>query len=244
MYKNGFAIAIKKDGKVALRESKGKVYIPFDTEYSILLKNTTSQRSLVQIKIDGTDVMNGSKLIVKANDSSDLTRFCLDGDLDKGNKFKFVPLAHPEVQDPTAIENGLVEVTLWPELEEHIIIKDISNVESWMPQNVQSYPKSYPRGIGGASANVSSVSCSADSYFKDGGATVEGRASTQTFTNGTFGKQGNPTIVIIRLRPYKEAITVRDTKTVYCSECGNKNRYGSKYCSECGDKLSVCLNRD
>ena len=93
MYSEKMALAVKADGKV-LREAKNgdstTVYLPFGCDYSLLIKNLNSVRALVKVWIDGTDVTGGAQLVVRANESMDLERFIKDGNLDAGNKFKFI----------------------------------------------------------------------------------------------------------------------------------------------------------
>jgi hypothetical protein len=73
MYSNKLAVALKSNGKV-LREYGDTVYVPFGSEFSILVKNLSTLRVAVSITIDGTDVMDGARLIVDASDEKDLTR--------------------------------------------------------------------------------------------------------------------------------------------------------------------------
>ena len=56
MYGNKLAAAIKVNGKV-LREFKDTVYIPFGAEYTILVKNLETKRAIVNIFIDGENVV-------------------------------------------------------------------------------------------------------------------------------------------------------------------------------------------
>ena len=88
MYHNKLAAAIKSNGKV-LREFKDTVYIPFASEYSILVKNLESKRAIVHIYIDG-DRVTGSGLVLKAGQEVDLERFIKNGNLSEGNRFKFI----------------------------------------------------------------------------------------------------------------------------------------------------------
>lgn len=89
MFKNNFVVAVKVNGKI-LREVEDIVYLPFGTEYSILLKNTSPQKAQVKIRIDGTDVTEGVHLIVDGNDTLELKRFIKNGNLNAGNAFKFI----------------------------------------------------------------------------------------------------------------------------------------------------------
>lgn len=85
---------IRVNGKV-LREQNvnngsGEVFIPFESEYSIELKNLHSTPAHVQIEIDGEDALDGCSLVVSPNQKTNLERFIIDSDLSKGPKFKFI----------------------------------------------------------------------------------------------------------------------------------------------------------
>ena len=54
MYQSKLVASLKANGKV-LREFKDKVYVPFASEYSILLKNLNTVRAEVHVYIDGED---------------------------------------------------------------------------------------------------------------------------------------------------------------------------------------------
>ena len=73
MYESKLAAAIKVNGKV-LREFKDTVYIPFASEYSILLKNLNTTRAVVNVFIDGEDIVPGG-IVLNAGQEVDLT-FC------------------------------------------------------------------------------------------------------------------------------------------------------------------------
>ena len=110
MYNQKLAIALKSAGKV-LREFKDEVYVPFGTEYSILIKNLNTVRALVTVSVDGEDVGEGTKFIIDANDSIDLERFVKNGNYDAGNRFKFIERTS-KIEDHRGIgvEDGLVRV--------------------------------------------------------------------------------------------------------------------------------------
>ncbi len=97
MYESKMAAAIKVNGKV-LREFKDTVYIPFGSEYSFLLKNLHTTRALVNIFIDGDNVVEGG-LVLDPGREVDLERYIKNGNLTEGNRFKFI-------ERTTAIENG------------------------------------------------------------------------------------------------------------------------------------------
>jgi hypothetical protein len=117
-YNSGFVASIIKDGKV-FRESAENgtrtVRLPFGSEYKIRLQNKNNVRAYARVLIDGTEIHTG-KFILQPHSSFDLERFMLDNDMGSGKKLKFVSAGHGDVQDPTAKENGLVEVIFEKEI--------------------------------------------------------------------------------------------------------------------------------
>jgi zinc-ribbon domain len=110
MYNNKLAVAVKSAGKV-LREFKDTVYVPFGTEYSILIKNLNTVRASVTVSIDGQNATEGVSLIINANDELDLMRFIKNGNLTEGNKFKFIErTASVERHRGIGVEDGLIRV--------------------------------------------------------------------------------------------------------------------------------------
>lgn len=110
MYKDKFVLAIKSGEKV-LREFKDTVYLPFGSEYSIYLKNLDTVRALARVWIDGALVTEDVELIVPANGHIDLERFIRKGNLEQGNKFKFIERTEAvENHRGTKAEDGLIRV--------------------------------------------------------------------------------------------------------------------------------------
>lgn len=112
MYNEKLAVAIKSAGKV-LREHKDTVYIPFGSEYSVLIKNLNSVRALVRVSIDGTPVddSGNNEFIVNANSSIELERFVRNGNLESGNRFKFIErTSSVEQHRGIEIEDGLIRI--------------------------------------------------------------------------------------------------------------------------------------
>jgi hypothetical protein len=89
MYSQKLVACVKVDGKI-LRESGDSVTIPFGSEYSVLIKNLNSVRVQVKVSVDGQDATEGTWLIVQPNASIELERFIRNGNLSRGNRFKFI----------------------------------------------------------------------------------------------------------------------------------------------------------
>ena len=110
MYKENFVIALKVGGKI-LREQGDTVAIPFGSEYEIYLKNKSTVRAMVKVEIDGTDVTEGSWLVLNPNSNMDLERFIRNGNWNSGNRFKFIKRTG-KIEEHRGIkaEDGLVRI--------------------------------------------------------------------------------------------------------------------------------------
>lgn len=111
MYESRLAAAIKVNGKVLREFNKDTVYIPFGSEYSILLKNLNTKRAVVNITIDGQNIVEGG-LVLNAGQEVDLERFVKNGNLTEGNRLKFIERTAAIENGPRGIklEDGLVKV--------------------------------------------------------------------------------------------------------------------------------------
>lgn len=86
-YKDHFVVEVKCNGKF-LRVKDGAVYLPFGSEYTLLLKNLNSKKASVKVHIDGQDALDYSSLIISGNAQAELEGF-LSGTVAR-NKFKFI----------------------------------------------------------------------------------------------------------------------------------------------------------
>lgn len=131
-YDQGHVACVIVSGQVKREQAEGSertVRIPFDSEYAIRIKNKTNYRSLVKVLIDGT--VCAERLLLRPQQSIDLERFVIDGDLSKGKRFKFVTAQNPNVQDPTAGENGLIQVIVEPESQYTYAYNPTPNWSIW-----------------------------------------------------------------------------------------------------------------
>lgn len=110
MYNQKLVASLKANGKI-LREFKDTVYIPFGSEYSFLIKNLNTTRALVNIFIDGDNVIEGG-LVLNAGQEVDLERYVKNGNLNAGNKFKFIERTAAIEDGPRGakLEDGLVRI--------------------------------------------------------------------------------------------------------------------------------------
>jgi len=86
-YQDKFVAEVKVNGRI-LRIKDGAVYLPFESEYSLYLKNLNSKRASVNVSIDGEDVLDNHSLILDANSSTELQGF-LRGNVAR-NRFRFI----------------------------------------------------------------------------------------------------------------------------------------------------------
>jgi hypothetical protein len=108
MYHNKLVAVVKCNGKV-LREDGDLVTLPFGSDYSILLKNLSSQKASIEISIDGNDVLNYQSLLLDPNSEIELMG-ALRG-TDVRNRFRFIQKTKA-VQDHRGdkIDDGMIRI--------------------------------------------------------------------------------------------------------------------------------------
>lgn len=263
MYSNMFAAAVKVDGKI-LRETGGTVYLPFGSEYAIRLKNMNSRRAKVSIEIDGKNVTDGG-LVLDSFETSDLERFIQDGNLQVGNRFKFIERSGKvEEHRGIKLEDGLIQIKY--EFELAPVTPRPMYLDSWVGSPFRtsgSYSNfgtlnsvissgfqakcagSVCDWMDGDTDSAELAKSSMNANLNEAGITVEGSRSDQKFTTTHWrGTEGRINSMVLRLlgetednRPIKEAFTVKNK--VKCDTCGTSNPPSSKFCKECGTSLQV-----
>ena len=247
MYGNKLAAAIKVNGKV-LREFKDTVHIPFGSEYAITLKNLNTTRAVVNVYIDGDNVVPGG-LVLNAGQSIDLERSIRNNNLTEGNRFKFIErTGRIEEHRGIGIEDGLVRIEYQFELP--IFINAIApTYKTW---DTHIYPQGgVMRGISGStgdwagpvgatysSASLNSTNVSAQA--NDVGITVPGSKSTQAFqTTSVNALDPVKHNLVFKLfgGTVPKPITVKHKPK--CVTCGHQNKATAKFCSECGTALEI-----
>jgi hypothetical protein len=145
MYQSKLVASLKANGKI-LREFKDTVYIPFGSEYQFLLKNLHTQRAVVNIFVDGTNVVEGG-LVINAGQEVNLERYIKNGNLTEGNRFKFIERTQAVEDGPRGIklEDGLIRIEFQYEQPRPVV--NISD----------QYWKQYPPGVRGMTSEYSGV---------------------------------------------------------------------------------------
>lgn len=266
MHNQKLAVAIKSSNKV-LREFEDTVYVPFGSEYSILIKNLNTQRARVSITIDGTDVLDGSSLIVDANDNFELERYIKSGNLSTGNRFKFIErTASIEQHRGVDISDGLIRVEFQYEQPNQpawngVLYRSLgcNTSNAFYSKSCADYSATtdfllhdQPRevktsAVSQYSSCINSVganSLSAAPVAAEVGITVPGSISDQQFRTVT-GFIAEPTkhVMVFKMMGVAEDVVVSAPITVKhkpkCVTCGHVNKAKSKFCSECGTSLTI-----
>jgi hypothetical protein len=265
-YQDYFVTEIKVNGKI-MRVKDGAVYLPYGSEYSILLKNLNTKRAAVKVSIDGDDVLDNSSLILDANSESELKGF-LRGNVAK-NRFRFIHKTKQisEHRGDRA-DDGLVRIEFAFEKPkpEPPIVKAIDEIHhhyhyhsdiDWYKGGGWTYYNSND-GTGNA---VDSQACSytvqncarnitsptvQDSLGvepnADEGITVKGSQISQQFRYASIGDLEEPKAIIIQLKGITDSGKVIQqpitVKTkLTCPTCGTKCKSSMKFCGNCGTFL-------
>jgi len=248
VHKDNFIVCVKSDGKI-LREKDNKVILPFGSEYTILLKNLDSRKSVVSIDIDGKDVIGGNRIIVNGNDSVELKGKMKNSNVK--NRFKFIKKTE-EIIDRRGdrIDDGIIRVEVT--FEEVIHKETVKAYYDWTwpvyyksqsEFQCDSTPDITWMDTTWTNSNiVSSCSVNQSNINNDEGITVKGSKVKQKFDHGyTKSLESQSTVFTIRLCGTDEQKIVKKpvftTDKFYCPTCGKSYKSNKNYCSRCGTKL-------
>ena len=260
-YNQKLVASIKSKGQI-LREFKDTVYIKFGSEYSLLLKNLNSVRALINVYIDGENVVPGG-LVLNAGQTTDLERWIKNGNLNEGNRFKFIErTADIEQHRGIKLEDGLIRVeysfervspTISPNWwhDYHQIYGGYKSKNQVTYRGMNGYlgiatGESTLKTLNSVSPLGQSYSTSNDNYAcNDIGITVPGSKSEQKFTTcGWFPTETETHVIVLKLlgetpnnKPVMESITVKAKPK--CVTCGHTNKATAKFCNKCGTALEI-----
>lgn len=265
MYHNKLVASIKANGKI-LREFKDTTYMPFGAEYSILLKNLNTVRAIVNVFIDGQNVVPGG-LVLNAGQEVDLERSLANGSMTGGNKFKFIERTGAiEAHRGVKLEDGLIRVEF--QFEKVYLRQDgffYDDVYTGLyPKGMRGMTTTYAVGssaingsVLGSNLNINNVTASSAGAVNqmtaqlsnasvpqnETGITVAGSKSDQKFVTASWfaTESEKHTIVLKILGETAENKVVREPVTVKaklkCDTCGHTNKISSHYCNKCGTAL-------
>lgn len=254
MFNQKLVASIKANGKI-LREFKDTVYIPFSSEYSILLKNLDTRRVLLNIYIDGDNITpNG--FVLYGGQEVDLERSLKNNNLTEGNKFKFIERTNRvEQHRGIKLEDGLIRIEYQ---FEHIYpittITSTWGTGDYMPGELRGVTYSATTGTVPTAIQCMAVtnnisvnsSITATSHtVNDIGITVPGSHSNQKFNTASyFSTEVTKHSIVLKLlgetpdnKPVEKPVTVKSKPK--CVTCGKQNKATAKFCTECGTALSI-----
>lgn len=117
MYQNKFVASIKVNEEFLKEDKLGIVSLPFDSEYSIYLKNEhKNHKAMVEVLIDGEQVTKKGRLIL--NEGQYMNFDCFLDDLKNNHRFRFVKKnnCNPEnMKKKGKQEHSVVEVKFFKE---------------------------------------------------------------------------------------------------------------------------------
>lgn len=262
VYENSFIAVVKSNGNI-LREMDGFVTLPFNSEFTILLKNQNSRKAVVSVEIDGKDVLDGDRLIVNPNSEIELEGF------KKGNRvtnrFRFIHKTKEIIKHRgDRVDDGYIRIEV--NFEEKVTTERIKfepvNPDwywywNWPHKKYPSitftdynYAFTFTSNSGGSrSCNVNLIN-SGETYDslpepkEDEGITVKGSDDVdQNFVRGyTKTLEKESTVIVLRLRginnkgnSVKKSITVKSK--LECPTCGRISPSNFKFCANCGTAL-------
>ena len=112
MYSNKLVCSVKVGRKILrekVKDNESTVFIPFGSEYSLLLKNLGGRNAVVYIEIDGKKVSQ-TGFYIRAGQTADIERYVES--LVEGRRFKFIEKTE-EISDfrGDKVDDGIIRVT-------------------------------------------------------------------------------------------------------------------------------------
>lgn len=232
VFHNNLVAAVKSGGKV-LREKGDSVFLPFGSQYNVLLKNLGVHRAVVSVNIDGKPVIgDGMSLILNPNSEHELKGF-IEGTRTT-NRFKFIEKTDRiRKHRGDRIDDGFIRINFKYELPMHTQILDtplVGEPTYWSTYN------SYTTNCCDTGSNIRDTKSSS-------GITVPGAPVKVNYSVGsTSNNFSEPSVIVIHLKGIRQN-KVEVPKPVFvntkfvCPTCGIKNKSINKYCRECGTCL-------
>jgi len=227
VYQNKLVVVVKYNGRV-LREQGEFVTLPFGSEYSLLFKNLSSQRVVIEVEIDGVDVLDSNQIVISANSENEIKGFMKGSNVT--NAFKFIQKTQ-EIADHRGdkIDDGFIRISYQFEevlqtfyrksiIHDHHHVDHHHNIfhtstpvygtcrgitgQSLGSSQLSHEPRATSKGIADANITSSVVMDSLDesNIGLDEGVTVKGSEQVQKFNSTSVGALTSVEIIIIRLK--------------------------------------------
>lgn len=257
VYKKQFALSIRANGKI-LREREDKVFIPFGTQYEIVMKNLNSCRASVQVWVDGELVSGIVPIVIEGNDTFVLKRSFSRGTESEGNSFKFIErIERIEEFRGIRIDDGMIRVEYqFEERVEEKVREVVRTYEKYIEHRPVFYPQpyyspyyspynpiycadpNYKLGISYSSQDSSAIASSV-------GITAPGEKVEQSIPQKqtSFLFSGEKNVLVLQMigcveeRKVEKVVDVK--MKIKCGVCGKSSRGSVKFCSGCGSSLQI-----
>jgi len=239
------------------------VRMPFGTDYSLRFKNQHTTNAVVNVEIDGQDVLDGDQIIIEPNSTGDLLGFMKNGAVH--NAFRFIKKTQQISQHRgDFIDDGSIRIS-W-QYEKPRYTKRYSPLRSRKSSIPCWDNECFTRGPRGSSIQPQSRSiCDSTSYGSDlsigaaaameddylcdseEGITVSGKDTHQGFYKVAVGPlESHVHSIVLHLLGQDDKgqnyIRPKLTKTrITCPTCGKRSRSNILYCSGCGTNLKAVV---
>lgn len=242
-YNEKLIVVIKSKGKVLREFPNNEVFIPFGSDYNILIKNKElSRKALVSIKVDGDDVLDGHSLVIEPSSEIELEGALKDGFV--RNNFRFIERTK-EVSNYRGVnpEDGLIEVSY--RFEQRTQRSNFRARNKFNFRDDYLYPNITSNF--NSATDIKYCCNNPSNSFNEEGITVPGK---ETFQNFTYADIGNLECIthniIIKLKGKSNSgvkgkkrikTPVSTRSKVQCQSCGRRWRSNLKFCGNCGTYL-------
>lgn len=233
MHSNDFVVAVSYNGQFLQESVGGVVSLPFNSEYSLRLRNKHNRRAVAKIFIDNESVADDG-VVVPPNSYLDL-----DCHVSTLRKFKFVSSDSGEAvqagkNNKSDDSNGVIRVEWQLECQRPALTYDINipyKHPSWV-DNLRGVET--PTSYGCRSLNNPSLGFCDQPKSLSEGCTVEGGASSMRFRTVHLDLESAVTTIQLTLKGYVGKLKVSN----YCQICCEKfNKRKPKFCPNCGAKV-------
>jgi len=242
VYVNKFVVVVKHKGKV-LRDSNGIVRLPFGSDYSLMLKNKNSVKALVNVEVDGKDVLDGNSLIIGPNEHTNLKGF-MSGRTVR-NRFRFIKKTKQiSKYRGDRVDDGLVRVEFRferPIAEQVVVFPTYKEYGTFTFGNGYTTDSTFTFGNSYTINTSTYVDGRSDvSFNSSAGITVPGAETEQHFVMGNIGQlEKNSNVIILQLKGFtdkgkKVKKTITSKTRLICKTCGKHSKSSAKFCSRCG----------
>ena len=251
VYSNKFvAVVVCSDQIVReIRENgNDQVYLPFGSDYSLRFKNQHSTKAIVNVEIDGKDVLDGNQLVVDPNSTSDLKGFMVNGRVN--NAFRFIEKTRQIAEHRgDFIDDGFIRVTWKFEKQfDNFWVNSIPyHTKKLWDDNIIIGSSAY--SVPMASFNTDKCSTQNLTYFNktNEGITVAGKDTYQNFRTVNVGQLEDVeySIVIHLLGKDDRNQNITRPKITHvkiqCPTCGTGSKSHMKFCPSCGTNIKAVV---